>query len=327
MLMSKQSGFASVWILVLGALAIIVVGGFRVASNSSTPDLSKINFVHPSKSLVAVGDIECGPAQKVFNDGLQCQSGKTAELTKKLDPNFVLALGDLQYDNGAGSSFDSLYDKDWGQFKSITYPSPGNHEYYTAGASGYFDYFNKDNPLATIVSKPYYSFDRFNWHFVALNSNCDDVGGCGGGSAQLKWLESDLQASTATCTLAFWHHPRFTSGRYANKPASNNRSIDFWKQLQTSKADIVLNGHDHIYERFLPQTSAGQEDDIGIQEFIVGTGGKELYSITSKAKNSAFRDDKHFGVLQLELFGKAYKWSFIDIHGKVVDSGYRKCQA
>jgi hypothetical protein len=325
--MKNESGFGVLGILFLIILLVLGFVGWRVVqTGSSSPSLDSVTFVHPENSFVAVGDIVCGPAGKVFNDPEHCQSDKTVETAKKLKPDFILGLGDLQYEDGALSSFRNLYDKSWGQLKSVTYPSPGNHEYVTDNAAGYFDYFKVNNSaLANVIGQPYFSFNKNGWHFISLNSNCDKIGGCGEGSPQIAWLQKDLAASTTKCTVAFWHHPRFTSGKYASSQANKDLSKTFWEELYQSKVDIILNGHDHLYERFAPQAADGTTDASGSQEFIVGTGGKELYKQTTTAPNSKKIIDNQFGVLQLEMFGKAYKWSFVDVEGKTLDSGYRAC--
>jgi hypothetical protein len=231
----------------------------------------------------------------------------------------VLVLGDVQYEDGTLSRYQESYDLSWGRLKSITRPAVGNHEYRTAGASGYFSYFGA---AAGDKTKGYYSYDLGAWHLIALNSNCTYVGGCGVGSPQEQWLKADLAAHPNVCTLAYFHHPRFSSGQHGS-----DASYDvFWNSLYAAGVEVVLNGHDHIYERFAPQNPRGGADPNGIQQFIVGTGGKEHTSIASVQPNSAARNTDTFGFLKLTLHPTSYDWQFVPETGKTfTDSGSRNC--
>ena len=207
--------------------------------------------------IAAAGDIACSPAEAEFNGGLgtasACRQPYTSDLLVGQNLAAVLLLGDAQYEEGTLSAFEASFDLSWGRIKSITYPAAGNHEYYTADAAGYFDYFNgpgNQTGSAGDRSKGYYSFDIGAWHLIALNSNCWAVGGCHAGSPQETWLRSDLAAHPNRCTLAYWHHPRFTSGFYGN----DSTYQPFWQALQDHGAEVVLNGHDHNYQRYAPQT-------------------------------------------------------------------------
>ncbi|HSK85986.1 MAG TPA: metallophosphoesterase [Rubrobacter sp.] len=184
----------------------------------------------------------------------------------------VLTLGDNAYPDGSGENFAECYDPSWGQFKVRTKPSPGNHEYETAGASGYFDYFDYFGDAAGDPDEGYYSYDLGSWHIVALNSNCGEGEiRCGPGSPQVQWLEEDLAANDEeACTLAYFHHPLFTSGEY--RPGIE-RVEHLWEILYAAGVDVVLNGHDHNYQRFAPQDPQGRADpEDGIRQFVVGTG-------------------------------------------------------
>ena len=232
----------------------------------------------------------------------------------------MLALGDLQYEDGAFSKFGASYDPSWGRVKAITHPAVGNHEYGTSGAAGYFQYFGA---AAGDPTTGYYSFDVGAWHLVALNSNCAQVGGCGAGSAQEQWLRADLSAHSAgSCTLAFWHHPRFSSGEHG----SDATYTAFWQALYDANADVVLVGHDHDYERFAPQTASGALDTAqGIREFVVGTGGKEQRSFATIRANSEARSVTSAGVLELTLDAAGYGWRFIPAVGTFTDAGTAAC--
>jgi hypothetical protein len=203
---------------------------------------------------------------------------------------------------------------------------PGDHEYETPRAAGYFDYFNGPGALdgpAGARGKGYYSFDIENWHVVALNSNCPEVGGCGEGSPQNNWLEADLAANPSSCLLAYWHAPRFSSGPHGSTPSV----APFWDDLYPAGADVVLNGDDHLYERFARQDPNAQPDpSSGIRQFTVGTGGKSLYAPGAAVANSAVRNGGSFGVLELSLRPDGYGWRFVpESRGTFTDGGSDLC--
>ncbi len=232
----------------------------------------------------------------------------------------VYTLGDNVYDNGTATEFANCYEPSWGRHKARTRPAPGNHDYNTAGASGYYGYFGA---AAGDPSKGYYSYDLGAWHVVVLNSNCATVGGCGAGSPQEQWLRQDLAASAASCTLAYWHHPRFSSGKHGGNAATE----PFWQALYDHNADVVLSSHDHSYERFAPQTPTGAADPArGIRQFVVGTGGRSHYSFGTIRANSEVRHSGTFGVLKLTLHASGYEWRFVPEAGKTfTDSGSGAC--
>jgi len=234
-------------------------------------------------------------------------------------PGTVLTLGDNVYNNGTATEFATCYAPSWGAELARTRPAPGNHDYNTAGASGYFGYFGA---AAGDPAKGYYSFDVGAWHLVALNSNCAAIGGCGAGSAQETWLRADLAAHPADCTLAYWHHPRFSSGLHGDQAAMQ----PIFQALDDLDADIVLAGHDHDYERFAPQTAAGVADAAGVREFVVGTGGRSHYGFGVISTNSEVRNGDTYGILQLTLHAASYDWQFIPEAGKTfTDSGSAAC--
>ncbi len=281
-------------------------------------------------TVMAAGDIACDPASPHFNGGQGdaqfCQEQATSDLVVNAHPDAVLALGDNQYGGGSLSKFEQSYDPTWGRFKDITYPIPGNEDYATPGAAGYFAYFGT---LARNNPGGYYSFNLGAWHFIALNSECSQpgVGGCGVGSPQEQWLLSDLAANRSACTLAFWHEPRFTSGKNGAHPALQA----FWDDLYAFGADIVLNGHDHIYDRFAPQNPQQQADPSrGIREFIVGTGGNnhQPHFGTLQPNNEALNNTT-YGVLDLTLRQDSYDWQFLPAehagNGTFTDNGTGTC--
>jgi acid phosphatase type 7 len=264
-------------------------------------------------TVIAAGDIVDCPNT--------AGSEATAKLLDKI-PGTVLPIGDLAYPDGSDASF-RCYDKTWGRHKARTRPAPGNHEYHTAGAAGYFRYFGK---AAGDPARGYYSFDLGSWHIIALNSQCSAIGGCGRGSPQEQWLRQDLQKNAANCTLAFWHIPLFSSGdEHGNSPEMKA----FWDDLYAAGADVVLNGHDHDYERFAPQTPNGAADPArGIREFVVGTGGKSQRGFHQPLPTTEIRSNSTFGVLQLTLHAQGYDWRFIPVAGgEFTDSGTGRCNS
>jgi hypothetical protein len=243
----------------------------------------------------------------------------TARMVRQIDPTVALTLGDNQYPQGELSDFRRGYDSTWGTFLSKTRPTLGNHEYErSSSAAGYFDYFGRRVP------NEWYSFNLGGWHLISLDSSCDMVGGCDHGSQQYLWLRHDLATHHATCTLAYWHHPRWSSGtETGNSPEMG----PFMRLLYRARADVVLSGHEHNYERFAPQTPAGTRDPNGIVEFVVGTGGRSLLPIGSADDNSLVRNDESYGVLRMVLHPRSYDFAFHSVLGSTFrDAGSRSCQ-
>ncbi len=278
----------------------------------------------------AAGDIACDPASSSFNSGSgtssSCRQKYTAALLINTGLSAVLPLGDDQYECGGYTAFQKSYALSWGQVLSITHPAVGNHEYLTSGgtgcstnASGYFKYYGA---AAGPAGKGYYSYNIGTWHIIVLNTQCSSVDGCASGSPQYTWLKNDLAADTAKCTLAYWHIPLFSSGGRAN-----SNSKPFWTLLYNANADVILNGHDHIYERFAPQNPSGGADSVrGIREFIVGTGGSNHTGISTIAANSQVRNASTYGILRLTLHATSYDWQFVPISGQsFTDSGTTAC--
>lgn len=234
----------------------------------------------------------------------------------------VLALGDQAYPNGTPSDYANCFDPSWGKLRARIHPVPGNHEYHTENASAYFAYFGADaGPSGNPASRGYYSFDLGAWHIVALNSE-QDIGANG---AQLAWLRADLAATEKRCILAYWHRPRFiASVLYEDIPDVN----PFWKELYAAGAEIVLNGHDHSYQRYRLMNPDGQADAAGIREFVVGTGGRSTYSLREDSRREAAKSALgFFGVLKLTLSDTGYAWSFLPVAGETyTDSGSGECR-
>jgi hypothetical protein len=286
--------------------------------------------------IVAAGDIACDTQSEFFNGGLgtdgHCRQRATSDLIVNGGLSAVLTLGDSQYHVGALSDFEASFDPTWGRVKPIIRPVVGNHEYGTAGARGYFDYFNgpgRQNGPAGPRAKGYYSYNIGTWHLVALNSMCDQLDrgaaadGCAAGSPQERWLRADLAAHRKECTLAYWHSPRFNSGFRGNSPAGEA----FWQALYQAGADLVLSGDAHNYERFAPQDPAGTLDPArGIRQFVVGTGGVFFTGWSSLKPNSEVRQNDTFGVLFMALRPGSYEWRFVPEAGEAfTESGSGLC--
>jgi alkaline phosphatase len=245
----------------------------------------------------------------------------TADLLDTL-PGTIATLGDNAYEEGSRRQFRRCYDPYWGRHLDRTRPAVGNHEYGTPDARGYFNYFGS---RAGRRGEGWYSYELGEWHVVVLNSNCDEIdGGCEPGSPQLRWLEDDLAASDARCTLAYWHHPRFSSG---TRHGSDRATAPFWDVLYEHGADVVLNGHEHHYERFAPQNPAGErDDDFGIRQFVVGTGGNDAYGFGQVVPTSERRATDLLGVIRLDLKPSGYQWQFVGADGDdFTDAGGGEC--
>lgn len=266
----------------------------------------------PAVTIVAAGDIaECLPVAAAYS-----MAAATAALVTASDVA-VLTLGDNAYPDGAPEEFAGCFGPTWGRFGQRLRPSPGNHDYHTPGAEGYYDYFGE---RAGPDRRGYYSFDLGNWHLIALNSHVD----AGVGSPQYRWLVEDLKASAgARCTLAYWHHPVYSSGPHGNDP----RMKDVYEQLHAAGVDLVLAGHDHVYERLAPHDASGAPDAArGIRSFTAGTGGARLYRFKTTHPASEFRDASTHGVLRLTLGDSWYQWGFVPVGGGPVrDAGSAAC--
>ena len=279
----------------------------------------------PTTVFAAVGDIACSPRNPLFHrgrgKGQWCRQKATAQVARRMHPDGVLMLGDAQYDAGLLREYKKSYKRSWGRFLPKTYPVLGNHDYWGGPPKGFFDFFGTRSAIG--LDKGWYSFDVPGWHLIGLNSNCADEINCTPGSAEYTWLQQDLQASSGTeCQVAFMHHPRWSSGPHGNQEA-------VWpllRLLTNAGVDLLLVGHDHIYERFAPQNFRGKRDPHGIREIIVGTGGAQHYPIVHVQKNSVVRNAKTFGVLRLSLSKAAYAWKFKPIKGgSFTDSGSASC--
>jgi hypothetical protein len=318
---SLQSRPAAVSILLLLA-GCSGPGGTGPATDTLPTPPPGDTMPSPTIVVVAVGDIACGSGTPA---NFPCQHAATAALAKSMQPQAVLVLGDIQYEEGTLEDFTRFFQPTWGAFQRITYPAPGNHEYEVEGAAGYFDYFNGvgvDSGRAGHRERGYYAIRLGSWQAIALNSNCQEVGGCHEGSPQESWLRATLAKSSAACTLAFWHHPRFSSAGI-----SDRRLAPLWKALQEHRADLVLTAHHHIYQRFAPLTWDGRVDrERGVRSFVVGTGGKNVYGGNRAAVGEEVKHGRSFGVLRIVLEDAGFGWEFHALpESGFTDAGRASC--
>ena len=269
--------------------------------------------------IAAAGDIACRPGLRPDRDS--CRQARTADLLvghRRLVA--VLPLGDEQYPNGSLADFRAVYHRTWGQVRWKSRPVPGNHEYKTPAASGYFRYFGA---RAGRRGRGWYSYHIGRWHLVALNANCRAVGGCGRTAPETRWLRRDLTNHHPACTLVYWHQARFSSGA----DHGNLSEYDtWWRVLYNHHVDVILNGHDHVYERFALQTPNRVHDRRhGIREFVVGTGGSSFDRFRPRPKNLQYRQNHHFGVLKLTLKPRSYRWRFVTAGRRILDRGSTAC--
>lgn len=279
--------------------------------------------------VAAVGDIACSSKDPNYEEdgdpnGNQstCKQKETADLASNYNLSAILAVGDILYYKGNHSEeYNTSFAESWGRFKPIIHPVPGNHEYDADNATGYFNYFGS---AAGEPSKGYYSFNIGKWHIIALNSECEKVGGCRLGSPEETWLRNDLAKGNynLTCLLAFWHRPLFSSGYHGGDDSFKV----WWQDLYKAGADVVINGHDHDYERLIALTPEGKVDpDTGIREFVVGTGGKSLREFYSFNPSSLAKNSESYGILLLKLHPNSYEWKFASVDGNYTETGRRFC--
>lgn len=289
-----------------GTYGVIASDSSGVHADTATVVLNSLTT--GGSVLVGAGDIAgCGTSG----------DEETAALLDGIDGT-VFTVGDNAYPDGSATDYADCYDPSWGRHKARTRPAPGNHDYHTSSGAGYYAYFGTN---AGDPGVGYYSYDVGEWHVVSLNSNVS----MSAGSAQEQWLRADLAASTKVCTVAYWHHPRFSSG---SKHGSDSSSEPLWQALYDAGAEIVIGGHEHNYERFAPQTPTGAADSpLGIREFVAGTGGESHYDDAStRLANSEVFDGTTYGVLKLTLGPGTYSWAFIPVAGQsFTDSGSGTC--
>lgn len=264
--------------------------------------------------LVGAGDIA-----SCDSDGDETTASLLDRVVADADQAVVFTAGDNAYEDGSEQSFINCYDPSWGRHREITRPAVGSREYRTAGASAYFAYFGD---AAGDPTQGYYSYNLGGWHVIVVNSNCTEIGGCEAGSPQEVWLREDLATYSTACTVAYWHQPLFSS----RSGGANPEMLPIVQALDEAEADVIISGNDHFYERFLPQEPEGDEDEDGIVQFTVGTGGRSLDEFLGPSPNSATRFNESFGVLALTLTSGGYAWDFVTPEGTpFTDRGSGTC--
>jgi hypothetical protein len=316
--------FVATFVLLAGGRALL--GRAAASRVPSPPVASVVTGAGPSAvagpSASPAGSGEATIVLTGAGDIADCTLEGAARTSDLLvgQPGSIFTAGDNAYEDGSPANFTDCYAPTWGRVLDRTIlPTAGNHDWVTAGAAGYLGYFGA---AAAPKGVTWYSMDLAAWHVIVLDSDCANVGGCDAGSPQGQWLKKDLADSTAHCTLAIWHHPRFSSGEHGNDP----EVAPFWDQLHAAGAELVINGHDHDYERFAPQDPSGKvERPGGLREIVVGTGGAVLRSFKAQAANSEFRSAGVWGVLQLTLRPINYEWKFLPVGSPIADSGSTPC--
>jgi hypothetical protein len=296
---------------ITAVIALPVTVGFVLVATLDGGDGEDVG----ARVLLAAGDIAECPTSG---------DEATARILSRYPGATIATLGDNAYPDGATEDFERCYDPSWGRYKDRTRPATGNHDFGTTDAEGYFDYFGK---AGGDFDKYYYSYDLGAWHVVVLNSDCWRVGGCEINETQAEWLRRDLRNHGALCTLAYWHRPPFSSGRYGD-PEDTGRVRPLWRVLYEEGADVLLTGHEHSYERFAPMNADGERDEQrGVRLIVVGTGGGNLRRFKyDPLPTTEVRNDETWGVVKLTLYPTRYKWEFIPVAGtSFTDSGSGVC--
>jgi hypothetical protein len=315
-------------------VAALLVAGAVLSMASVQPTRAGSGTGSRQGTVIAAGDIaDCSQnGGRNRSERVAATAAAVAGILRKRPDAVVAALGDNAYRSGTLEEYETCFDRFWGSFKHAIRPAPGNHEYDYAApndARGYFTYFGA---AAGEPGKGWYSYDIGAWHVIVLNTNGRARGGtdcrwvaCGRDSEQMAWLNADLAAhADVACTLAYFHHPRFSSGNHGDQ-----KQVDpIWRALAGNGVDVVLNGHDHHYERWQPRDVNGKIDPAGTREFLVGTGGGSLYRVTSTGRSEELKEDV-WGVLRLTLLGSGYDWVFTATPnspaGPYMDAGAGEC--
>lgn len=281
--------------------------------------------------VAAAGGMACDPEDPEFGEGrgtaTACRQRAVSDVAVAAEPDLVFGLGDYQYEEPKAASYAAVYDPSWGRLRDQTRPALGNQEYKVHAANTFFEYFGSHAG----PEKGWRSYQAGRWHVVVLNTNCTQVGGCQAGSEQARWLEADLAADDSACTVAYWHHPRFSTGLHGSDP----RTRDLWTILQRHRVELVLAAHEHDYERFGRLDADGRPSATGVTSFVVGTGGQAHYTPDDtegyaerrrSETKSKVRIDDTFGALLLALDPHGWSARFVDDSGAVRDRSSGTCR-
>ncbi len=295
----------------VSAAVVLLAAGIGGSSDTSAATDGSPRAAVRGPRVVLAGDIACAPGGRV--SAVTCRQAATARLAASLRPRYVVTLGDEQYENGRLAAFRRVYARTWGRFNSINKPVPGNHDYHVNGAAGYFAYFARQTR-----APGYYAWDANGWRIYALNSNCSKLD-C---AAEAAWLDRDMTAHPRACSALTMHHPRYSSdSQHGDSPEVGR----FWAVALRHHADLALAGHAHDYERFRAMDASGNITGRGMVSFVVGTGGKSLYTRHRARKGSVRFANRRAGVLALRLGRRGYAWTFKTIDRRTIDSGVRSC--
>lgn len=285
--------------------------------------------------VVAAGGMACASSDPRYAEGKGvdgwCQQRAVSDVVMREPLDAVFGLGDYQYEEARASDYEQVYGPSWGRVRAVTRPAIGNQEYKVHDANTFTDYFGSNAPDA---SKGWYSYDLGAWHVVVLNSNCELIGGCDGDSEQVRWLMNDLQHDHHRCTVAYWHHPRWSTGLYGG----DGRVDQFWRTLALFRVDVAIAAHEHDYERFEPIGVDGRPSPTGITSFVAGASGQAVYgpddtvgggtgAAERRAQQAAseIRIDRTMGALFLTLGETSFEWRYVGLDGTVLDQGSREC--
>jgi hypothetical protein len=321
--------FVAILILLAGLAIGVGVGGRTTGGGRPAMTPSIAGSVSPRSPIASAtpspsGDVAPDPVLVGAGDIASCDTDDDEATARLIDgiAGTVFTAGDNAYEDGTLEQFRDCYGPTWGRFLGRTRAAVGNHDWQTKDAAGYRAYFGAAATGAE--GRTWYSYELGTWHVIVLDSDCADVGGCGPDSEQGRWLAADLATSSARCTLTIWHHPRFSSG---SEHGDDARVAPFWDRLYAAGVDVVVNGHDHDYERFGPQNPAGQEDrERGIREFVVGTGGVGFRPFARTARpNSELRIAGYPGVIRFVLHKAGYDWTWLPTAADFSDTGTASC--
>jgi hypothetical protein len=308
----------------LNALAQGSEESLMSSHKAAAPRASASTTADDPVTIVAAGDIACDPRDVHYEGGSGtrrfCAQERTADLVRATDPDAVMALGDMQNDDGLLWKFRRSFDRSWGEFSDMTYPVLGNHEYWSGDPDGYFDYWR--GRKVGKRGKGWYTFKLGAWEVYALNSQCEFGVPCHRGGAQWRWLRRELAASSTDCQLAMFHQPFVSSGPHG----PNQRLAPIWKLLDRADVDVALTAHDELYERLAPVGADGRPSASGVRQFVVGTGGDQLYWVERRHPASEVVDAKSFGVLEMGLDDRSFTWRFHSAGpGRLRDAGRSTC--